>query len=203
MYVFKQIQEQLQKSNPKQLINKLGYNNHLLAKKRLGIFINCKTLYDWLESNIFDFKYSNLELLQKLCNIFEFDKNLLEIELISYNKYKLALYNQFDSVVFIDTEFKRSSEPIYALAALEPMRYINIDKWSLVNKSFIEQFEIVKALICKHAKSYGKELSIWGDVKRYVWEYTESKSVAFFPDGSVESINSPGNLSRSRFFLRC
>lgn len=75
---------------------------------------------------------------------------------------------QYGSYIFVNTNFKRKNEPIFALASLESTRRIsitNVDEITSKNKD--EMFQILGNIIKNHYKQNSGVLSVWGNIVNY------------------------------------
>lgn len=75
---------------------------------------------------------------------------------------------QYGSYIFVNTNFKRKNEPIFALASLESKRRIsitNVDEITSKNKD--EMFQILGNIIKNHYKQNSGALSVWGNIVNY------------------------------------
>ena len=104
---------------------------------------------------------------------------------------KPPITKPFQSFVFIDTEFKRSSEPVFVLAACDYKRYINFDI-DLRAKPLHEQITHIQKIIRQHYIDTDGDIGIWGAIKRYVFFYNEGEKVALTTDGAI--LNPPDDV---------
>lgn len=82
----------------------------------------------------------------------------------SKNTQKQSITNY----IFVNTNFKRKSEPIFALALLEPKRRISLSKIEgLLDKSTNEILNDISNLVKNHYIEYKDGLYIWGKIASY------------------------------------
>jgi hypothetical protein len=173
--------EKLATQNLHDVAKKLGYSNEQQLSARLDLIL--ASSYLALDKSGFDFHYSTPELIRKLCHILSIPDRLCN-NIISEIEVSLeASKNRFKSYIYIETNFKRSSQPIFMLAALNSQRYIPIDD-ELQKLPLNEQIEHVQRLLKAH---YAQQtaLQIWGEIDKYVYFYDENTIVIFSPSGRV------------------
>lgn len=109
-----------------------------------------------------------------------------------YSKEELKLQEElkrFDnSYIFVDTHFKRTSEPIFALAFCESSRHLNIDKTRLTFKDLDKILEYISCTVKKHYTENNGILKVWGEIKRYIFHFG-NKTYIFDTDGTFLSEN--------------
>ncbi|NCB10806.1 MAG: hypothetical protein EOM78_04145 [Erysipelotrichia bacterium] len=73
-----------------------------------------------------------------------------------------------NSYIYVNTNFKRNGEPIFALAFSEPKRRISLSsKEELFSKTKEEVFEFVSNFVKSHYLQNNGNLGIWGDIDTY------------------------------------
>jgi len=94
-------------------------------------------------------------------------------------KIKKELLKFKDSYIFINTNFRRKSQPIFALAFCEGQRNIALDKNNLIFKSDKEVFQIISDTIKNHYISTNGKIGIWGNVVNYAYHHNDGKVYVF------------------------
>ena len=179
----------LQKIDPKELCKQLGYNKKLLPHcyKKLQKLKEAKKLHHFFLRGGYDFHLSAKEFVKKLCEIYEIPgckENIQEAEW-----YEERLAKQFRSFIFVDTEFKRKNEPLFALAAMEGLRRIYLDPEWLVDTPFDDQLLHISKIVQRHYIENEGRLTLWGPIVRYAYYFDENfDPVVFMPDGRVVSM---------------
>lgn len=87
--------------------------------------------------------------------------------------------------IFVNTNFRRKTEPIHVLAFCESQRNLAINKSSLVFKNDMEQFKIISDMVKKHYITSEGTIGIWGKIKNYVYHHNDNKSYIFDIDGNL------------------
>jgi hypothetical protein len=145
--------------------------------------LTSKDLYSWLDSGYYDFKYTPKLFLQKLCQIFQLNYSDLEEELRKQNIYYDEVKRVKKNYIFVNTNFKRKSEPIFALACLEHTKRVPLNVKDIVFKNIEQTLEIVSKQIQKHYKKSDGRLNIWGKIINYVY-YHENEIFIFDLNGN-------------------
>jgi len=101
MKIEKIIQSKLKILPKNEIANKLGYISNKKALEALKHFTNSKDLHSWLHSGFYDFKYTALSFFQKLCEILEIDKDIVDKALLDDKKYHAELERFQDSYIYM------------------------------------------------------------------------------------------------------
>ena len=117
-------------------------------------------------------------------------------------KTNIELAKYKDSYIFVNTNFKRKSEPIFALAFCESQRNIAIDKNVLIFKSEHEIFRIISDTIQQHYNQSNGKIGIWGNIVNYVYHHSDGETYIFDTSGhqieSYEVVESRVSLKLKR-----
>jgi len=173
----------LKNIEPREVLRKMGYRKitdktierlkRVLSNELLG-----------LDKSHFDFKYSNLEFVKALCDLCEINFKSYQDDIDKQLEDISTLNHAYWPHVFVDTGFRRESQPIFALALLEGHRRLCLPiEYKLA--SLEEQVKYTKTLISEHYKNTEGHLDVWGDIKRYVLKTSETSSLVFNPQGDL------------------
>ena len=88
-----------------------------------------------------------------------------------------------DSYIFVNTNFKRASQPIFALAFCESQRNIAFDKNKFIFKNDNEIFILVSDIIQEHFRITKGKIGIWGDIVNYVYHHSDGETYVFDING--------------------
>ena len=194
------INQALEQTNHDELLKTMGYYNLKTGQKTLLKFINTDSIYLWLKHGNYDMKFNSEEFLQHLLKALHLT-SVGNVELKQYNRRLDALRAMRNTpYIFIDTHFKRASQPIFALAFMEGRRNIGIDKELLVFKSESEILEIIGSIVKNHYISSDGKLPLWGKIFTYIYHNTDGKKFIFNPDGTLSQ--DQGEILESRAELR-
>ena len=88
-----------------------------------------------------------------------------------------------NSYIFVNTNFKRKGEPIFALAFSELHRNVAFNKSDLIFKSDEEVFELISAIVKQHFLETKGNIGIWGNIVSYIYHHSDGKTYLFDKDG--------------------
>ena len=179
------IKTELKNIPHKELILKMGYQTEEKGLRTMNTFLKSKSMHDWLSSGHYDLKYTAEQFLEKLCSILNLAPSLLKDELVHYEK-TVKEYGKFEEVyIFVNTHFKRESQPIFALAMMEYLRLILPDTAELIFKSDQEVFAIISDFVKIHFKENKGELKMWGKIDNYIYHHCDGKTHTFDKSGNL------------------
>ena len=200
MSTYKLIKKRVQNSSLEKITKSLEYSSIEKAEKIIHRFLTSKDLYSWLDSGYYDFKYTPKLFLQKLCQIFQLNYSDLEEELRKQNIYYDEVKRVKKNYIFINTNFKRKSEPIFALACLEHTRQVPLNVKDVVFKNIEQTLEIVSKQIQEHYKKSDGRLNIWGVIDSYIY-YHSNEVFTFNKEGEIIA-NKRVNTSKAKLKLK-
>jgi hypothetical protein len=164
-------------------LHELGYLNPTEKQvSRLSNVLDSPVL--GLDGTLFDLKYSNSEYIKKLAAICGFSPQIVEDVIDEITDKLQTQKNAFKPYLFVNTGFKRTTQPIFALAACEHFRYLTLPK-DLIDKSALEQLAIVHEKIDKHLHETGGFIGIWGNVISYLYVYNRGAALEISPTGKI------------------
>ena len=185
MNILNNIKTELKKTSHKEVVLNMGYQAVEKGEKSINAFLRSQNLYDWLSSGHYDYKYNAEQFLVKLTAALNFDPKIVKSELEIFEK-TVKEYEKFTEVyIFVNTNFKRASQPIFALAIMESFRYVlpNIEK--LIFKSDKDVLDIISDFVASHYKVNKGELKIWGKIDNYIYHHYDGKTYTFNKDGEI------------------
>jgi len=189
MNIQQTIKTKLNSTSKLKVIKLLGYNSTTKGLKTLELFLNQEALSLWLKSGHYDFKYTTEQFLINLCKVLEIDDDIIQVELERLNRYYEELDRYRGCHIYINTNFRRKNEPIFALAFCEFKRRIKLNLKDLIYKSGEEIFEYISHIVKKHYVQENGKIGIWGKIVNYVFHHKDDKTFVFDTDGKlVENI---------------
>lgn len=168
---------------PSEVLRKIGYRN--ISDKTIERLANVLSdEFLGLDKSYFDFKYSNCEFIKALCKLSNVDVNDYQNELEEQTVRATTLKYAFQPYVFVDTGFRRKSQPIFALAFMEGHRHLCLPiEYKAV--SLEEQVKYVKTLITEHYKNTDGHLDVWGEIISYEFNYSKNACLVFNTNGEL------------------
>ena len=166
--LIEQIRDNLQDKEKDQIVIAMGYYSRKKGLKRLEGLLEMKSIEEWLKTGGYDFYFTNESFLIRLCEILKFDKDHYLKIIDDIKKILKDLGNMPQPYVFINTNFKRTTQPIFALAFMEGSRRIGVSK-KLVYNSNDEGLSKVKQFIKDHYAEKKGILKMWGKIDNYIY----------------------------------
>lgn len=143
-----------------------------------------------MQNGYYDYFYTSENLVLKLAKIYGFD--ILD-ELNSAKKLNDEVKKYKNSYIYIDTNFKRNTEPIFMLAMMQGARYLYFDKKELAFKSLDKQLQFISKVVKNHYKST-KKLLLFGEITGYKFNHL-GKSYSFDTDGIPQDMEMYENVA--------
>jgi hypothetical protein len=168
------INERLSVCDLNQIASDLNYKPEKLNERIKTI---TESHYLGLDGSYYDFKYSQQEFVENLCEQLQIPSKLYEKVIGDLGAEITKRKYGFKSFIFIETEFKRNNQPIFVLAALEGKRYLKVD-YEIAKLSLNDQIRHLQKIVCDHYKKE-KSLPLWGDIRKFVYYYSEGIILIF------------------------
>ena len=166
--LFKLIKEKINLYNKDDLSKKLGYSNQVKFEETLNKFLQFENLNQWFEKGHYDLVNNAEDFFIKLSKALNIKDSLIDKELKVIEHYKQEIEKFKGSYIFVNTNFKRKNEPIFALAFCENQRRISLYKIeNLLFKTMDEIFEVLSKEIKEHYLQNDGTLKIWGKINSY------------------------------------
>ncbi len=200
MTPFHQITNKLNTTSKEKIVKQMGYNSTKKGLDTLESFLAHKDLYSWLHSGHYDLKYNTKGFLEKLCKVLDISDEDVRKELEYQEVLHVEIDKFKDTYIFVNTNFKRTTQPIFALAFCEHLRRFKLPVDELVFKTDMEILEVVSLHVQNHYKASDGEIGIWGSVVNYAFHLNEHTTYIFGKDGTIEKL-SKIDESKAELFL--
>lgn len=187
MNLLKQIQNNLSDRKIADIVIELGYKSSKSAKvtQVLTELLNITELDEYMDKSYYDFKYDSKTLLQAICEIADISKFDYAKTIEEYQDEKCRLEAMYIPYIFINTNFKRKNEPIFALAIMESRRRIQLDKKMYLEKNEDELNTYISNVVKLHYKWENGKLPLWGDIKAYIYYDIKGNRTVYSPLGNI------------------
>ena len=147
--IYEQLKNLTQNSDKKALSKALGYVREQNFTRALANLEAANSLDEFITKGHFDWAHSSETLILALSKHFalNIDAELGEVRKLYNERVKFR-----GSYIYVDTDFRRNGEPIFALAMAQHLRYISLTPFldELCFKALHEQLEVIS----KITKSY-------------------------------------------------
>jgi len=185
MNVYERLKERLRTVSRDAFAKALGYGSVRRAGKTLDAFVSSESLEAWLEDSYYDFNHTSKTFFLEACTFCGFDCRECDTEFQEALRRIERLHAAAVPWIFVETGFRRKSEPIHALALLEQTRRIALDKKEIVDLSPDRALEKVSEIVRSHYVEKEGRLPVWGEIAFYVYHHTDGRTFRFSPDGTV------------------
>lgn len=179
--IYEQIKELMLNSDKKALSKALGYAREKNFSSALTDLQRANSLDEFMSKGHFDWSHSSKTLILALGEHFGLNVNdELNAAKIRYDER--AKFR--GSYIYIDTNFKRRGEPIFALAMAQYLRYISLTPFldELCFKTLDEQLNVISKVV-KDYYQKTKTLPIFGNITGFKL-YLLGKNYALDTDGN-------------------
>lgn len=167
--ILKTIKEKLNSQDIPTLYKKIGYNSSKKFILTLEKLESTDSIYNWIYSGHYDLVFNAKDFLINLCDVLKIDKSFVNEEIQKVENLYTEQERFKNSYIFVNTNFKRKSEPIVALALCERFRRISLYKnEKLLFKSKDEILKIVSNIIYNHYVNNKDGLVLWGKIENYL-----------------------------------
>jgi hypothetical protein len=180
------------------LAKQMGYGSVDKLQAKITHTVECQ--YLGLDKNTFDFLYTQPEFIRRLSLVLDINSlffnaiiNEIQVEL-TRKKEKFTPY------IFVETNFKRTTQPLFSLAFCESMRYIAIDK-AIGILTLNQQLSHIQNLVTRHFQEH-PHVPVWGEVKHYIYFYDEKLVLKLSPSGAIEDAVTDYSTARAVLSLR-
>lgn len=195
--LLEKLKQKLQNIDTATLGHNLGYGSHKSFEKTLHKFLHTPDLQTWLKNGNFDFVFSAEEFVVNLCRVCEIQSDICSTQIQEAIAFNKELFKFDGCYIYVDTDFKRTGEPIFVLAAYEGRRRIfDFDKRDFVYKTIDEILQRVSTIVQEHYKSNHGELPLWGTIKHYVLHIFD-KEYVFDTSGNFLKESAPIKESKA------
>jgi hypothetical protein len=181
--LFDEIKVKLQKVDTADILKGMGYNTTKTGAMTLEKFLSCNDIYDWLKSGHYDFRYSSGEFIEKLSTLLEVNSSLYKTEISHCTKIK----NEYNKIrgcyVYVNTNFHRTTQPIFALAFMESHRLLEPANENLMFTTDKQILKNISKMVKQHYLDNDGELMMWGKIDNYVYHHFDGKQYVFDSDG--------------------
>lgn len=160
--IYEQIKELTLNSDKKSLSKALGYAREKNFSSALADLQRANSLDEFMSKGHFDWSHSSKTLILALSEYFglniEDELNAAKIRYDERAKFR-------GSYIYIDTNFRRFNEPIFALTMAQHLRYISLIPFldELCFKALDEQLNIISKVV-KDYYQKTKSLLVFGEI---------------------------------------
>ncbi|NOR54795.1 MAG: hypothetical protein GQ531_01160 [Sulfurovum sp.] len=159
----------------------MGYDSTKRGLETLETFLMYEDVYDWIEGGYYDFEYTAVQFLSKLCEVLDIDSKAVERELERDRRLSQAA-EKFGSIYISFNTAPVSFPPgVSKIIDVLEMRKI-LDRpylFELVNITDKEIFILISNIINEHYADTDGRIFPWGDIVNYVYHHNDNKAYIF------------------------
>ena len=185
MNIFNELKEKLRISPVENIIKSMGYHSLDKGQNAIDLFIEKRSINHWLESGFYDLLYTAEQFIVKLSVILKVNPDYIKDKIILHKQTILELRKLKNAYIFVNTNFKRTTQPILALAFMEQKRLILPAKDKLIFKSTEKKLNIISSFIKSHYKYNNGKLDMWGKIDSYIYHQNINKKYTFNIKGNL------------------
>jgi|SRR5690554_519488 len=165
------------------LLQKMGYSKP--GEKTLErLRATLSSPNSMLDTPSYDFRYSQPQFLQALCEVLGISRSKVEQHIAKVKARLDSIANAFKPYVWVDTEFKRESEPLAVLAMIENQRYIHFP-----DTFYLHSLDVQLDLAGERAALYYQQtngvLPMWGSIKRFRYYVADNEAYVLDTNGKM------------------
>ena len=186
--IYEKIKELTLNSDKKALSKALGYAREKNFSSALADLQRANSLDEFMSKGHFDWSHSSKTLILALSEYFGLNiEDELKAAKIRYDERTKFR----GSYIYIDTNFKRFNEPIFALAMAQYLRYISLTPFldELCFKTLDEQLNIISKVV-KDYYHKTKSLPVFGEITGFKLYFL----------GENYSLDTDGNFIQKEIF---
>lgn len=136
-----------------------------------------------LDDGAFDFRFDSLGFVEALCKALDLSAETIEAGLADLRAL-VARRRAYAPSMFVETNFKRRNEPLFALSAMESKRWIVFER-SFRALPAIKQIHVAGKRTRSHYNEHDGVLPLWGTIQHYVLFLTPETTLLLGIDGRV------------------
>ncbi len=178
------VRKRLEGKDKIEIVKKMGYQVHAKGVESLNYFLS-KNLSDFITDGMYDFRYSAEEFFRKLCEVLEIDEESVNKEIQKINEIIIKRRAYEKSYIFVNTNFKRQSQSIFALAFMEGERRLRPNIDNLLFKSDEDVLKEISRVVKTHYHDTKGKLPMWGNIVNYAYHHKNGKVYVFDTDGNL------------------
>ena len=202
MITHQTFKQQIDKRSKEALVKELGYGSLKKGIDAIEAFLATGSIDAWLAHGHYDIVHNSESFLRALTSVLGLPREEVE-ECIVRNRERVALLGRLQRpYIFVYTGFRRKSEPIFALAALESKRNIGLDKETVYSWGLEETLKRVGTLVAQYYRENQGRLALWGNIESYVYHHIDGKKYVFGTDGKLKEGAEPLPESRAEILVK-
>jgi len=191
------IKDKIAEKGSKEISKLLGYHSTTTFDNRVQKVR--ESPYLALDQSDYDFHYGSHAFIKKLLEALEIPEHFYN-KVIEEVEEALELDRQKKPYFFLETNFKRESQPIFMLSALQNNRFLSVGE-EIYKLSLNDQLSKLADFIRHHNEQY-PVIDVWGEIQSYVYFYDDETALVFSTSGQLLSAKSDYFYSQAYMSLK-
>ncbi|WP_143557318.1 hypothetical protein [Solemya velum gill symbiont] len=138
-------------------------------------------------SGTYDFKYSSAGFIRTVCHELGIEADIVADAIQAVEDQRDIDRESYKAYLFVDTDFRRTTQPVWQLAMMERYRRIPL---SVADRRLplYQQPEVACKLARDHYSRCEGVLPVWGEIKQYLFYYAGDQAVVIGVHGNLTGI---------------
>ena len=176
-----------------EILRAMGYSESTLTKAIERLDAALSDGYLGLARSHYDFRYSNRGFLRALLKVLDAETPEADTAIDGLDRELQRKRYGYRPWLFVETGFRRTSEPVFALAAMEGRRRIRLPE-SVLSLSREETIRIASRKARRHFFDNAGRLPLWGAIQEYKLIMEDAEQVVLDTSGALVRVE-PVQLS--------
>ena len=160
-----------------------GYSHPYKATIKWNNLLKAGSLENFLLEEHYDLVHTNSSFLLKVWDVYGLDQGEIALIIHKSKAFQHQLAQVKTPYIFVQTDFIRQNEPIFALACMDHLRRIRMDKVSVL-RSNDEGLSDARLLCKSHYEKHLGVLPLWGSILNYQYVVNQKRYI-FDKEGHV------------------
>lgn len=198
MKIHSRICAKLRSMSKDKVVKRMGYDSTKRGLKTLETFLMHEDIYDWIEDGYYDFEYTAVQFLSKLCDVLDIDAKTVEYELERDRRLSQAAEKFRSTYIFVNTTNSKISLPAEVSITMDYFDDMKILRRpylvEMIDRTDKEIFILISNIIKEHYADSNGRIFPWGDIVNYTYYHNDNKAYLFDIDGNqIENIDVAGS----------
>lgn len=181
------LKQRVANSGGDSVLRTMGYSGRALARARDRLQAVLADPDLGLGNGRYDFRFSDREFLRALAGTFNVETAETDLCIEHIEMELQRLHTAFKPWIFVETNFKRSAEPIFLLAWLESRRRLPLPaKAALLPRD--ELVAVAAERIREHYRKSRGQLPVWGVISEYKLVVSAAEQIVMDNEGIVQRV---------------
>jgi hypothetical protein len=178
------LRDRLARRDRAEILHAMGYSESKLPKAIERLDAALSDGYLGLARSHYDFRYSNRGFLRALLKVLDAETPEADTAIDALERELQRKRYGYRPWLFVETGFRRTSEPVLALAAMEGRRRIRLPE-SVLSMSRKGTIRIASRRARRHFSDNAGRLPLWGAIQEYKLIMEDAEQVVLDTSGEL------------------